>query len=382
MISRTIFREEHELFRASVQRFIEKEIAPNHAQWEKDGHVSRELWLAAGEQGFLGCSVPEEYGGPGADFLYTTILLEELAGSGYTGPGFHLHSEIVVPYIIQYGTEEQKHRWLPKMVTGETIGAIAMTEPGAGSDLQGIRTQAVRDGNELVINGQKVFITNGQMADLVIVACKTDPAEGAKGISLVVVERGREGFARGRNLEKIGWHAQDTSELFFDHVRVPPENLLGQEGRGFVQLVEQLPQERLIVAIRCAATTTAAIQWTIDYTAERKAFGRTIAEFQNTRFKLAEMHSDAVMLQVFVDKCIDLLMAGELTAEDAAIAKLRSSEIMSRTLDDCLQLFGGYGYMWEYPIARAWADNRFARIAGGSSEIMKEIIGRSLTGRR
>ncbi len=382
MISRTIFGEEHELFRESVKRFIDKEIAPHHAQWEKDGQVSREAWLAAGAQGFLGCSVPEEYGGPGADFLYTTILLEELASSGYTGPGFHLHSEIVVPYIIQYGTEDQKHRWLPKMVSGETIGAIAMTEPGAGSDLQGIKTQAVRDGNELVITGQKVFITNGQMADLVIVACKTDPKEGAKGISLVVVERGREGFERGRNLEKIGWHAQDTSELFFDHVRVPPENLLGQEGRGFVQLVEQLPQERLIVAIRCTATTLAAIQWTIDYTAERKAFGRAIAEFQNTRFKLAELHADAVMLQVFVDKCIELLMKGELTAEDAAIAKLRSSEIMSRTLDECLQLFGGYGYMWEYPIARAWADNRFARIAGGSSEIMKEIIGRSLTGRR
>jgi acyl-CoA dehydrogenase len=287
-----------------------------------------------------------------------------------------------VPYIIQYGTEEQKRRWLPKMVTGETIGAIAMTEPGAGSDLQGIKTQAVRDGNELVVTGQKVFITNGQMADLVIVACKTDPTEGAKGISLVVIERGREGFERGRNLEKVGWHAQDTSELFFDQVRVPPENLLGQEGRGFVQLVEQLPQERLIVAIRCTAVTLAAIGWTIDYTTERKAFGRAIAEFQNTRFKLAELHADAVMLQVFVDRCIELLMKGELTPEDAAIAKLRSSEIMSRTLDECLQLFGGYGYMWEYPIARAWADNRFARIAGGSSEIMKEIIGRSLTGRR
>jgi len=382
MIERTIFNEEHGLFRDSVKRFIEKEIAPDHAQWEKDGQVSREVWLAAGEQGFLGCSVPEEYGGPGADFLYTTVLLEEMAGAGYTGPGFHLHSEIVIPYILQYGTEEQKKTWLPKMVTGECIGAIAMTEPGAGSDLQGIKTQAVRDGNELVVNGQKVFITNGQMADLVIVACKTDPTLGAKGISLVVVERGREGFERGRNLEKIGWHAQDTSELFFDHVRVPPENLLGAEGRGFIQLVEQLPQERLIVAIRCCAITESALDWTVEYTNERQAFGRTIADFQNTRFKLAEIKSDALMLRVFVDKCIELLMRGELSAEDAAVAKLRASEIMSNALDECLQLFGGYGYMWEYPIARAWADNRFARIAGGSSEIMKEIIGRSLTGKR
>jgi len=382
MIERTIFNEEHGLFRDSVKRFIEKEIAPDHAQWEKDGQVSREVWLAAGERGFLGCSVPEEYGGPGADFLYTTVLLEEMAGAGYTGPGFHLHSEIVIPYILQYGTEEQKKTWLPKMVTGECIGAIAMTEPGAGSDLQGIKTQAVRDGNELVVNGQKVFITNGQMADLVIVACKTDPTLGAKGISLVVVERGREGFERGRNLEKIGWHAQDTSELFFDHVRVPPENLLGAEGRGFIQLVEQLPQERLIVAIRCCAITESALDWTVEYTNERQAFGRTIADFQNTRFKLAEIKSDALMLRVFVDKCIELLMRGELSAEDAAVAKLRASEIMSNALDECLQLFGGYGYMWEYPIARAWADNRFARIAGGSSEIMKEIIGRSLTGKR
>ena len=382
MIERTIFNEEHGLFRDSVKRFIEKEIAPHHAQWEKDGQVSREVWLAAGERGFLGCSVPEEYGGPGADFLYTTVLLEEMAGAGYTGPGFHLHSEIVIPYILQYGTEEQKKTWLPKMVTGECIGAIAMTEPGAGSDLQGIKTQAVRDGNELVANGQKVFITNGQMADLVIVACKTDPTLGAKGISLVVVERGREGFERGRNLEKIGWHAQDTSELFFDHVRVPPENLLGAEGRGFIQLVEQLPQERLIVAIRCCAITESALDWTVEYTNERQAFGRTIADFQNTRFKLAEIKSDALMLRVFVDKCIELLMRGELSAEDAAVAKLRASEIMSNALDECLQLFGGYGYMWEYPIARAWADNRFARIAGGSSEIMKEIIGRDLTGTR
>ncbi|MBT6095988.1 MAG: acyl-CoA dehydrogenase [Rhodospirillaceae bacterium] len=382
MIPRIIFSEEHEIFRDSVRRFIEKEITPYHDQWEKDGQVSREVWLAAGTHGFLGCSVPEEYGGPGADFLYTTVLLEEMAINGVTGPGFHLHSEIVIPYILQYGTDEQKRAWLPKMVAGETIGAIAMTEPGAGSDLQGIKTTALRDGDDFVINGQKVFITNGQMADLVIVACKTDPTLGAKGISLIVVERGREGFDRGRNLEKVGWHAQDTSELFFDQVRVPASNLLGGEGRGFIQLVEQLPQERLIVAIRAIATTEAALEWTVEYTNERKAFGKSLSNFQNTRFKLAEIKAEAVIQRVFTDKCIELLLAGELSAEAGAVAKLRTTEVMCQALDDCLQLFGGYGYMWEYPIGRAWADNRFARIAGGSSEIMKEIIGRDLTGTR
>jgi len=382
MIPRTLFSEEHQVFRQSVQRFIEKEIIPYHDQWEKDGQVSREVWLAAGEQGFLCASVPEEYGGVGADFLYSTILLEEMAYGNVTGPGFHLHSEIVAPYIMNYGTEEQKKRWLPKMATGECITAIAMTEPGAGSDLQGIKTTASMDGNEWVVNGQKVFITNGQMSDLVIVACKTDPTQGAKGISLIVVERGADGFERGRNLEKIGWHAQDTSELFFDHVRVPANNLLGSEGRGFVQLVEQLPQERLIVAVRSLAVAEAALEWTVEYTNERKAFGKPIAAFQNTRFKLAEIRAELLTLRVFVDKCIELLMAGELDAVDAAVAKLQTTEVLCQSLDDCLQMFGGYGYMWEYPIARAWADNRYARIAGGSTEIMKEIIGRSLTGQR
>ena len=382
MIARALFSEEHEVFRHSVRRFIEKEITPYHDQWERDGQVSREIWLAAGKQGYLGCSVPEKYGGPGADFLYATILLEEMAINGVTGPGFHLHSEIVIPYILQYGTREQKRTWLPKMVSGECIGALAMTEPSAGSDLQNIKTTATRKGNDLIINGQKVFITNGQMADLVIVACKTDPEEGARGISLVLVERGRKGFDRGRNLEKIGWHAQDTSELFFDHVRLPASNLLGSEGRGFFQLVEQLPQERLIVAIRAISTTEAALKWTVEYTNQRKAFGKTIADFQNTRFKLAEIKAEAVIQRVFVDKCIKLLLTDQLTAEDAAVAKLRTTEVMCQALDDCLQLFGGYGYMWEYPIGRAWADNRFARIAGGSSEIMKEIIGHGLTGRR
>ena len=378
MFSRNVYSEEHEMFRESVRRFVEKEIIPYHDQWEKDGQVSREVWLAAGENGFLCCSTPEEYGGPGADFLFSAIVLEELARVGALGPGFHLHSEIVAPYILAYGSEDLKREWLPKMARGETIGAIGMSEPAAGSDLQGIKTRAVKDGNELVINGQKVFITNGQMAGLVILVVKTDPDAGYKGMSLVMVEGDREGFDRGRNLEKIGFKAQDTSELFFNDVRVPATNLLGEEGRGFIQLMEQLPQERLLVAIRCSMVAESALQWTIDYTKERKAFGRSIADFQNTRFKLAELKTAVTVLRIFTDKCIEMHMRGELTAIDAAIAKLESTEVLMEVLDDCLQLFGGYGYMWEYPIARAWADSRMNRIAGGTSEIMKEIIGRDV----
>jgi acyl-CoA dehydrogenase len=378
MFPRSLFGEEHEIFRQSVRRFVEAEVVPHHAQWEKDGAVARELYLKAGEAGLLCCSLPEEYGGPGADFLYSTIVLEELARAGTTGPAFHLHSEIVAPYIFHYGTEEQKKKWLPKMASGEIIGAIAMSEPGAGSDLQNIRTTALKDGNGYVVNGQKVFITNGQLADLVVVAAKTDPSEGARGTSLIAVERGDAGFERGRNLEKIGWKAQDTSELFFNDVKVPADRLIGEEGRGFKQLMEQLPQERLLVAIRSISTVEAALQWTVNYTHERKAFGRSIADFQNTRFTLAEVKTQATVARVFTDRCIELHLQGELDATDAAMAKLYSSELMCELLDDCLQLHGGYGYMWEYPIARAWADNRMARIAGGSSEIMREIIGRSL----
>lgn len=378
MIPRTLFTEEHALFRETARRFVEAEVAPHHAEWERDGQVSRELWLKAGAQGLLCPSLDPDYGGPGGDFLMSAILIEELAVVGATGPGFHLHSEIVAPYLVHYGTDEQKADWLPKMARGEVIGAIAMTEPGAGSDLQSMRTSARLDGNHLVLNGQKVFISNGQMADLVIVAAKTDPELGAKGISLILVERDREGFSRGRNLHKIGWHAQDTSELFFDDCRVPATNMLGPKGKGFVQLVQQLPQERLLVAIRCAAVVEAALDWTVRYTSERQAFGRPVAAFQNTRFKLADVKAQAMMLRVFVDRCIELHMAAGLSAEDAAVAKLQSTEIMCQVLDDCLQLHGGMGYMWETPIARAWADNRMARIAGGTSEIMKEIIGRTL----
>ncbi len=381
MFERELFSSDHETFRDSVRRFVADKIVPFHDQWEKDGQISREAWLDAGEQGLLCPTVPEEYGGPGADFLYSTVILEEFARVGAMGPGFTLHSDIVAPYLIHYGSEELKAKWLPMMVTGEAIGAIAMTEPSAGSDLQNIKTRALRDGGEYVITGQKVFITNGQMSDIIIVACKTDPGERSRGVSLILVEADRPGFKRGRNLEKIGWKAQDTSELFFDEVRVPITNLVGVEGNGFVQLMEQLAQERLLQAIRATSIIEAALAWTVEYVTDRKAFGRSIASFQNTRFKLADVKSQSVMLRVFIDRCIAMHMDGKLQATDAAMSKLLSSEMLGDLLDECLQLFGGYGYMWEYPIARAWADARMARIAGGTCEIMREIIGRDLLGR-
>ena len=378
MLPRTIYAEEHEIFRESVRRFVEKEIAPHHAEWEKDGVVSREAWLAAGEAGILLCSVPEAYGGGGGDFLHSCVVIEELAKVGATGPGFALHNEIVTPYLLHYGSEEQKRQWLPKMATGEVIGAIAMTEPGAGSDLQGIRTTALADGNHLVLNGQKTFITNGQLADLVITVSKTDPDARAKGISLVLVEGEREGFQRGRNLEKIGWKAQDTSELFFQDVRVPSTNMLGEEGQGFGYLMQQLPQERLVVAVRGAQVIETVLEETVTYTKERKAFGRAIAEFQNSRFKLAAVKTEATVCRLFTDRCIELHLKGELDTTLASMAKLYVTDLACRLIDECLQLHGGYGYMWEFPVARAYADARVNRIAGGTSEIMKEIIGRSL----
>ena len=377
-IKRTIFDEDLDIFRSMVRRFCEEEIQPHHEQWEKDGQISREAWLKAGELGLLCASMPEEYGGAGADRRYSIVVMEELARIGATGPGFSLHSEIVAPYIYRYGSEEQKQKYLPKMAKGECIGAIAMTEPGTGSDLQGVRTSAIRDGNELVVNGSKTFITNGQMADVVIVVTKTDPAAGAKGISLVLVEAGTEGFRKGRNLEKLGLKAQDTSELFFDDVRVPTTNMLGEEGKGFVYLMQELAWERLQVAIGAVSNTEAAVQWTIDYTKERKAFGKSIIEFQNTGFQLAEAKTEATVARVFVDKCIELMMAGELDAETAAMAKYWTSDLQNKILDTCLQLHGGYGFMWEYPITRAYADARVQRIYAGTNEIMKEIISRGL----
>lgn len=377
-IARTVFKEEHEIFRRSVKAFIEREIAPFHDQWEKDGAVSREVWRKAGDAGLLLTGIPEEYGGGGSDFLMSAVVIEELARGVYSGPGFRLHSDIVAPYILHYGSEEQKRTWLPRMAKGEVITAIAMTEPGTGSDLQGIRTTAIAKGNELVVNGQKTFITNGQLADLVIVACKTDPKEGAKGVSLVLVEADRSGFKRGRNLQKLGQKAQDTSELFFEDVRVPPSNMLGDEGRGFQYLMQELPQERLVVGVAAVAIMEAALEWTLAYTRERKAFGRPIAEFQNSRFKLAEVKTEVQVARVFLDKCLELHVEGRLDVPTAAMQKWWLTELEGRVLDTCLQLHGGYGFMWEYPIARAYADARVHRIFAGTTEIMKEIVARSL----
>lgn len=378
MITRSIFNEEHEIFRRSVRRFMDREIAPYHAQWEKEGVVPRALWLKAGAEGLLCCTVPEEYGGLGADYLFDVIVFEELWRIGASGPGFLIHADLVASYLLSFGTDAQKRKYLPKMVTGEIIGSLGMTEPHAGSDLKAIRTLATRDGDDFLINGQKVFISNGQLCDLIVLATKTDSAAGAKGISLFLVDGDSQGFTRGRNLEKLGMHAQDTSELFFENVRVPAANLLGGEGNGFALMMTKLAQERLAQAIRSAIVTEVVIEWTVEYTAQREAFGKTIADFQNTQFKLAELKTEATLARVFTDKCIELFMRGELDATDAAMAKLFTSELHCKTVDTCLQLFGGWGYMWEYPIARAYADARIVKIAGGSVEIMKTIIAREM----
>ena len=378
MIERSLFREEHEMWRATVRRYVEKEIVPFHAQWEHDGIVPRELWLKAGEHGMLCCTVPEQYGGLGLDYLFDVIVFEELWRVGASGPGFLIHTDLVATYLLTFGTEQQKQEWLPKMVRGEAIGSLGMTEPHAGSDLKAVRTQAIRHGDDFVINGQKVFISNGQLCDLVVLATKTDSSAGAKGITLFLVESKRDGFNRGRNLEKLGMKAQDTSELFFENVRVPASNMLGAEGRGFSQMMTKLAQERLAQAIRSATVTETVIEWTVDYTAERKAFGQTIADFQNTQFVLADLKARATMARVFTDKCIELFMQGNLDPVDAAMAKMVTSELHCETVDKCLQLFGGWGYMWEYPICRAYADARVVKIAGGSIEVMKTIIARDM----
>ena len=378
MIPRTLLSSDHELFRDSVAKFFEQEAVPFHAQWEKDGHVSRELWRKAGQAGLLCAPIPEQYGGAGADFLYSAVVIEEICKRGLSGIGFSLHSDIVAPYILHYGSEAQKQRYLPRMVSGELIGAIAMTEPGAGSDLQGVKTTAILDGDHYVINGSKTFITNGYLADLVIVVAKTDPSAGAKGTSLFLVEAGTPGFAKGKRLEKVGMKAQDTSELFFQDVRVPKENLLGQAGMGFAYLMQELPQERLTVGLGAIANAEAALSWTLDYTRERKAFGRAVADFQNTRFKLAEMATELQIGRVFVDRCLELHLNGKLDVPTAAMLKYWGTDLQCKVLDECVQLHGGYGYMWEYPVARSWADARVQRIYAGSNEIMKEIIARSL----
>lgn len=378
MLTRTLFEEEHELFRDQARRFLEEEVTPHHAAWEKEGIVPRAVWRKAGAAGLLCPAIPEQYGGGGGTRLHSAVLIEETARAGASGLGFGLHSDIVAPYILAYGTEEQKKSWLPKMATGEVIGAIAMTEPGTGSDLQAVRTTALREGCELVINGSKTFITNGQNADLVIVVAKTDPAQGAKGISLVLVETDRPGFKRGRNLEKIGLKAQDTSELFFDNLRVPVSNILGGEGKGFFLLMQELAWERMIIAIAAVAGAEAALDWTLTYTKDRKVFGQRVIDFQHNRFKLAEIKTEVQVARVFVDRLLGLLMEEKLDAATAAMAKYWTTDLHCKMLDECLQMFGGFGYMWEYPIARAYADARVARIYGGANEIMKEIIGRTL----
>ena len=378
---RTLFDDEHELFRQTARTFVAKEIAPHHEQWERDGIVPRELFTAAGGQGLLCIAAPEEYGGGGVDdFRYNLILAEEIqyAGVAGSGLGLTLHNDISLPYFLSLTTDEQKARWLPGMCSGELITAIAMTEPGIGSDLASMRTTAVRDGDRYMVNGSKTFITNGINADLVITAVKTDPSQRHKGMSLVVVERGMDGFERGRNLEKLGLHAQDTAELFFTDTPVPVANLLGSEGAGFVHLVENLPQERLSIAVSAVAAARQAVTWTLDYVKEREAFGQPIGSFQNSRFTLAELHTEVSVAEVYLDRCVEALNAGELTAEEAAAAKWWTTELQKRTVDRCLQLFGGYGYMLEYPIARAYADARIQTIYGGTTEIMKEIVGRSL----
>ncbi len=378
MIPRTVYEPEHEMFRDSVRRFLEKEAVPFHGEWEKAGQIDRALWRKAGEQGFLCPTVPEAFGGVGADFRYNAIVDEEIARLGLTGIGFGLHSDIVAPYLIHHGSEYLKNKYLPGMVSGEIVTAIAMTEPAAGSDLQGVKTTAIPDGDEYLINGSKTFITNGQLADMVIVVCKTDPAEGASGTSLFVVDAGIKGFSKGKNLEKIGMKAQDTSELFFQDVRVPKENLLGNVGMGFAYLMEELPQERLSVGINAVANAEAALEWTTEYVREREAFGKPLAKLQNTRFKLAELATEVSVARTFLDRCLQLHIEGKLDVPTAAQVKLWCTDMQCRVLDECLQLHGGYGYMWEYPIARAWADARVQRIYAGTNEIMKEIIARSL----
>ncbi|HYI84366.1 MAG TPA: acyl-CoA dehydrogenase family protein [Acetobacteraceae bacterium] len=375
---RTVLNEEHEMFRDAVRRFFERHVVPHHREWERERVVPRSLWLEAGAQGLLCPMLAEEYGGAGGDFGHSAVIIEEIARTNASGVGFPLHSDIVVPYIADLATEERKRKWLPRMARGEVIGAIAMTEPGMGSDLKAVRTTARREGGDYLIDGQKTFISNGQNAGLVIVVAKTDPAAGRKGISLICVEEGTPGFSRGRNLEKIGLHAQDTSELFFDGVRVPAGNLLGEENKGFSYLIRNLPQERLVIAVRAAMGMEVMLERTVAYAKERQAFGQSVIDFQHNRFRLAEAKAQATMFRVFADHCLALHLRGELTVELAAAAKLLGSEMQNRLFDDFLQIHGGYGYMAEYEIGRAWADARVGRIYGGSSEIMKEIIGRTL----
>ncbi|MBR8742714.1 acyl-CoA dehydrogenase family protein [Nocardiopsis sp. MG754419] len=378
-MKRELFDSDHDLFREAVAEFLKREVTPFHDQWEKDGIVPREVWVEAGRVGLLGHGVPEEYGGTGLhDFRYNQIVNEEICRAHASGLGITLQNDVIAPYLVGLTDTEQKRRWLPGFASGELITAIAMTEPGTGSDLQGITASAVRDGDAFVLNGSKTFITNGINADLVIVVAQTDPEAGAQGFSLLVVERDMPGFDRGRNLDKIGLKAQDTAELFFDDVRVPAANLIGTEGRGFVHLMENLPQERLSIATCAVASAAFVLDHTLAYCRERTAFGRPIGRFQNSRFVLAELATEVDLGRTYVDRAVRLLHQGELTVEDAAMAKWWTTEMCNRVMDRCLQLHGGYGYMMEYPVARAWQDARIQTIYGGTTEIMKEIVGRGL----
>lgn len=379
---RTVYGEDHEQFRRSFRQWVDKEVMPNHLEWEKNGITPRDIWIEAGKHGFLGYNVPESFGGGGSDdFRFGAIMQEEVSDSGAIGSlnGMTLHNDIVLPYYLELANDEQKQRWLPKMVTGELIGALAITEPNTGSDVAGVRTTAVRKGDVWVVNGAKTFISNGINSDLVITVCRTDPEAGHRGFTLLIMERGMKGFERGRNLEKLGMHAQDTAELSFTDVEVPVENTLGHEGAGFTYLMQNLAQERLSIAVGGISVATAALRWTLEYTKERKAFGQSVSQFQNSKFLLAELATEIQAGKTYVDRCIELHVEQKLTAEQAAAAKFWATELQNKVVDRCLQLHGGYGYMMEYPIARAWADSRIQTIYGGTSEIMKEIVGRSLT---
>ena len=382
-IARTIFSDEHDQFRAVFRAWLDHQVVPNHEQWEHDQITPRSIWLEAGTHGFLGLTVPEIYGGGGTDdYRFAAIMTEEVGRSGAigSGNGMTLHNDIVLPYLMSLCNDEQKQRWLPGMCTGEIIGALAITEPNAGSDVQGVRSTAVRHGDTFVVNGAKTFISNGINSDVVVTVVKTDPGAGHRGMSLMMLERGMPGFERGRNLDKMGMHAQDTAELFFTDVEVPAANVLGEPGKGFYYLMHNLAQERLGLAVGAMAVCQAALDWTLSYTKERKAFGVSVSSFQNSKFVLAELSTDIQVGQVYIDRCIELHNVGELSAEQAAAAKYWCTELQNRVVDRCLQLHGGYGYMREYPIARAWADSRIQTIYGGTTEIMKEIVGRAITG--
>jgi len=378
MIPRKLYDSDHDMFRDSIRKFLQVEAVPQHEQWEIDGMVSDDIWLRAGELGFLCPSVPVKYGGVGADFRYNCIVTEEVSRSGCSGLGWALHSDISVPYIVRYGSEGQKEKYLKRCVSGELITAIAMTEPAAGSDIQGTKTSALLDGEHYILNGSKTFITNGQKAGLVIVVAKTDASAGSKGISLFLVEEGMVGFTKGKKLHKLELKAQDTAELFFQDVKVPKANLLGEEGRGFIYLMQDLPQERLNIAVIANGMCQSVLEATVDYTKERKAFGTSVAAFQNTQFKLAELSAEVSSAEVFLDRCTELLLEGSLDSVTASKLKLLTTELQCKVADECLQLHGGWGYMWEYPVCRAFADARVQRIYGGTNEIMKLIISRDL----